>query len=50
MVLEKFDQETIELVTDKIIMQSPKELTQYFIQSWSLRYKDSGKAKTSMKV
>ena len=43
MVLEQFDQETVELVPDSIVMQSPKELTQYFIQSWSLTYKDMSK-------
>ena len=43
MILEQFDQETVELVPDSIVMQSPKELTQYFIQSWSLTYKDMSK-------
>ena len=42
MILELFDQETVELVPDKIIMKKPKELTQYFIQSWSLRFKEKG--------
>ena len=42
MILEQFDQETVELVPDTIIMKSPKELTQYFIQTWSLRYKKKG--------
>jgi hypothetical protein len=42
MILELFDQETVELVPDKIIMKSPKELTQYFIKSWSLRLKKKG--------
>ena len=45
MVLEQFDQETVKLVPDKIIMQSPKELTQYFIQTWSLRLKNAGNVK-----
>ena len=42
MVLEQFDQETVELVPEEIIMESPKELTQYFIQNWDLRLKDKG--------
>ena len=43
MVLGRFDQETVELVPDQIIMESETELTQYFIKEWSLKYKDKGK-------
>ena len=43
MILEQFDQETVELIPDTIIMKSPKELTQYFIQTWSLRYRNKSK-------
>ena len=43
MVLESFDQETVELVPENIIMKSSQELTQYFIQSWSLEYRSSSK-------
>ena len=43
MILEQFDQETVELIPDTIIMKSPKELTQYFIQTWSLRYRKKSK-------
>ena len=41
-MLRKFDQETVELVPDLIIMESETELTQYFIKEWSLEYKDRG--------
>ncbi len=43
MILQRFDQETVELVPDQIIMESETELTQYFIKEWSLDYKDGGK-------
>ncbi len=42
MMLQKFDQKTVELVPDQIIMESETELTQYFIKEWSLEYKDQG--------
>ena len=42
MMLRKFDQETVELVPDLIIMESETELTQYFTKEWSLEYKDEG--------
>merc|ERR1719186_2338443 len=50
MILEQFDQETVELVPDSIVMQSPKELTQYFIQSWSLTYKDMTQIQSGLKM
>ena len=42
MPLRIFDQKTVELVPDLIIMESETELTQYFIKEWSLEYKDGG--------
>ncbi len=41
MTLRAFDQETVELIPDQIIMESETELTQYFIKEWSLEYKDA---------
>ena len=43
MTLRKFDQKTVELIPDQIIMESETELTQYFIKEWSLEYKDKGR-------
>ena len=45
MILQKFDQDTVEMVPDQIIMESETELTQYFIKEWSLEFKDKGKVK-----
>ena len=36
--LDQFDQDTVEMIPDIIGMQSPTELTQYFIKTWSLTY------------
>ena len=42
MVLNDFDQQTITLSPDSLIMDSPLELTQYRIVSWQLVYYDEG--------
>ena len=38
MILEEFDQQTIQLVPDEIFMESPLELSQYQIESWQLLF------------
>ena len=38
MILKQFDMDSVKLNPDSIIMQSPTELTQYFIKSWTLKY------------
>ena len=42
MVLAEFDLKTVMLVPDQIIMNSDTELTQYFIQEWTLTYMEKG--------
>ena len=42
MVLAEFDLKTVMLVPDQIIMNSDTELTQYFIQEWTLTYMKKG--------
>ena len=42
MVLMLFDQETVILIPDTIIMESKTELTQYFIKEWSLQFFNIG--------
>ena len=43
MVLKNFDQETTQLVPNKMMMKSKTELTQYYINQWQLTYLDDGK-------
>ena len=43
MVLKNFDQETTQLVPNKMLMKSKTELTQYYINQWQLTYLDDGK-------
>ena len=38
MVLEKFDQSTINLIPDMLLMESSLELSQYMIEKWQLIY------------
>lgn len=38
MVLKQFDQKTIELNPDSLVMLSPVELSQYFMTDWQLKY------------
>ena len=40
--VEEFDKEYVELLPDDMEMVSDTELTQYFIQTWSLDYYDHG--------
>ena len=42
MILDDFDQMTINLVPDALDMKSPLELTQYRIEHWQLVYYDEG--------
>ena len=44
MVLKNFDQETTQLVPNKMMMKSKTELTQYYINQWQLTYLDDGKS------
>ena len=50
MVLPEFDLKTVVLVPDKIIMESGTELTQYFIQEWTLTYKEENNADKGVKM
>ena len=40
--LEKFSQRNVELLPDQIKLLTDTELTQYYIQTWSLQYNDPG--------
>ena len=40
--LEQFDQDNVELVPDTMELLTDTELTQYYIQTWSLDYNDPG--------
>ena len=40
--LEKFSQRNVELLPDQMNLLTDTELTQYFIQTWSLDYNDRG--------
>ena len=40
--LEKFAQQNVKMVPDNLEMMNNTELTQYFIQTWSLDYNDPG--------
>ena len=42
MILPEFDQETVLLVPDKIMLSTDTELTQYFIKEWHLNLASSG--------
>ena len=42
LVLDEFDQETTELIPDKLNMISPTELTQYYIKDVKLKHFHSG--------
>ena len=43
LVLKDFDQETVQLRPDQMIMKSKTELSQYFINQWQLSYLDQGR-------
>ena len=40
--LQKFAQDNVQLVPDTMELLTDTELTQYFIQTWSLDYNDKG--------
>ena len=40
--LQQFAQVNVELVPDNIALLTDTELTQYYIQTWSLDYNDPG--------
>ena len=40
--VEEFDKRNVELSPDKMDMLTDTELTQYYIQSWSLDYNNPG--------
>ena len=46
MVVQKLDFRTVRLIPDTIVMESEKVLTQYFITTWSLVYRNSSKVAT----
>ena len=43
LVLKDFDQETVQLRPEEMIMKSKTELSQYFINQWQLSFLDEGK-------
>ena len=43
--LEKFARDNVELVPDTMELLTDTELTQYYIQTWSLDYNDPGAIK-----
>ena len=40
--LEKFSQRNVELLPDTMMLLTDTELTQYYIQTWSLDFNDRG--------
>ena len=42
MVLQEFDKESVKVLPKDIVLSTVKELTQYFIQDWSLDFWDKG--------
>ena len=44
MILKTFDQDTIDLIPDQIVMASPLALSQYEIKTWQLVYYDPGRS------
>ena len=48
MVVQKLDFRTVRLIPDTIVMESEKVLTQYFITTWSLVYRNSSKVATKI--
>ena len=42
LVLKAFDQKTVQLRPEAMIMDSKTELSQYFINQWQLSYLDEG--------
>ena len=42
--MDKFDKRNVELLPDEMEMLSATELTQYYIQSWSLEFHNNGTA------
>ena len=40
--LEKFSQRNVELLPDTMMLLTDTELTQYYIQTWSLDFNDKG--------
>ena len=41
-VLQEFDKESVKVLPKDIVLSTVKELTQYFIQDWSLDFWDKG--------
>ena len=40
--MEKFSQRNVELLPDTMMLLTDTELTQYYIQTWSLDFNDRG--------
>ena len=45
--VEEFVKRNVELLPDKMDLMTDTELTQYFLQSWSLDFNDKGKVENS---
>lgn len=43
MQVEEFEKRIVELHPDRIDLLTDTELTQYFMQTWSLKFNDPGK-------
>ena len=48
--VEKFARRNVELLPDTMDLLSDTELTQYFIQRWSLEYHDPSKGSAGLKM
>ena len=48
--LEKFSQRNVELLPDTMMLLTDTELTQYYIQTWSLDYNDRGLCSENKKL
>ena len=42
MILGEFDQDTTQLVPDEVNLMSPRELSQYYIEDFQLKYYHPG--------
>ena len=48
--LQKFARDNVELVPDTMELLTDTELTQYYIQTWSLDYHDPGEKYNNYKI
>ena len=48
MIVQKLDMRVVKLIPEQIVMESEKVLTQYFITTWSLTYRNKRKPEVSL--